>query len=72
MASGSNSGSDNNKDRDSRWYFTVEQLQNSPSRSQGIDAERELYYRQLAALMIQDMGQRLRVYPFLKKNQRKN
>lgn len=47
--------------KDSRWYFTSEQLQNSPSRSNGIDAEKELDYRQQAAHLIQDMGQRLRV-----------
>lgn len=54
MASG-----DNN--RDSRWYFTVEQLQTSPSRSQGMDAEKEMDLRQQAAYLIQEMGQRLRV-----------
>lgn len=59
MASGSSSSGDNSKD--SRWYFTVEQLQNSPSRSQGIDAEKEIDLRQQAAYLIQEMGQRLRV-----------
>lgn len=58
MASGSSSSGDN---KDSRWYFTVEQLQNSPSRSQGIDAEKEIDLRQQAAYLIQEMGQRLRV-----------
>lgn len=48
--------------KDSRWYFTVEQLRNSPSRSQGIDADKELDHRQQAAHLIQDMGQRIRVY----------
>lgn len=53
------SGSGENKDQ--RWYFTTEQLQNSPSRAQGIDADKELELRQQAAYLIQDMGQRLRV-----------
>lgn len=59
MASGSSSSGDSN--RDSKWYFTVEQLQNSPSRSQGIDADKEIDLRQQAAYLIQEMGQLLRV-----------
>lgn len=62
MASGS---VDQQKDKDLRWYLTVEQLQNSPSRQSGIDVDQELKHRQLAAYLIQDMGQRLRVYPFI-------
>ncbi|XP_064113023.1 cyclin-T2-like isoform X1 [Macrobrachium nipponense] len=46
---------------DERWYFTREELNNSPSRRCGIDAEKELSYRQQAAHYIQDMGQRLQV-----------
>ena len=49
-----------------RFYFTKEQLQNTPSRKNGIDAEKEQSYRQQAATLIQDMGQRLSVYPFAK------
>lgn len=49
---------------DERWYFTREQLANTPSRRHGIDADKELSYRQQAANFIQDMGQRLVVYPF--------
>lgn len=49
-----------------KWYFTKEQLQNSPSRKCGLDADKELAYRQQAANLIQDMGQRLQVYPFQK------
>lgn len=49
-----------------KWYFTKEQLQNSPSRKCGLDADKELAYRQQAANLIQDMGQRLQVYPFSK------
>lgn len=48
-----------------RWYFTKEELNNSPSRRCGIDAEKELSYRQQGANLIQDMGQRLQVYPFV-------
>lgn len=47
-----------------KWYFTKEQLQNSASRKCGLDADKELAYRQQAANLIQDMGQRLQVYPF--------
>ncbi|KAL4229407.1 Cyclin-T2 [Mactra antiquata] len=45
----------------SRWMFTSEQLLNTPSRKNGIDADKELSYRQQAANLIQDMGQRLQV-----------
>lgn len=47
-----------------RWYFTKEQLANTPSRECGTDADKELSYRQQSANFIQDMGQRLQVYPF--------
>lgn len=46
-----------------RWYFTREQLENSPSRRFGLDPDKELSYRQQAANLLQDMGQRLNVYP---------
>ncbi|XP_020714735.1 cyclin-T isoform X3 [Ceratitis capitata] len=49
------------KDKDSHWYFSAEQLINSPSRRQGIDADTELSYRQMTAYLIQEMGQRLQV-----------
>ncbi|XP_018105471.1 cyclin-T1 isoform X2 [Xenopus laevis] len=45
----------------SRWYFTREQLERSPSRRAGLDADKELSYRQQAANLLQDMGQRLNV-----------
>ena len=45
-----------------RWYFTKEELLNSPSRAHGVDPDKELSYRQQAASMIQDMGKRLNVY----------
>ncbi|KAM6233435.1 cyclin-T1 [Porphyrio hochstetteri] len=44
-----------------RWYFTREQLERSPSRRAGLDADKELSYRQQAANLLQDMGQRLNV-----------
>lgn len=49
----------------SRWFFTREQLENTPSRRCGVEADEELSHRQQAANLIQDMGQRLNVYPFL-------
>ncbi|XP_055620912.1 cyclin-T-like [Toxorhynchites rutilus septentrionalis] len=63
---GSSSGNANNGSGslardDSKWYFTAEQLANSPSRKCGMDADQELMYRQRAANLIQDMGQRLQV-----------
>lgn len=49
-----------------KWLFTRDQLENTPSRRCGIEADRELSYRQQAANLIQDIGQRLNVYPFWK------
>ena len=49
-----------------RWYFTKEELQRTPSVLSGIDAAKELSYRQQSANLIQDMGQRLVVYPSFK------
>ncbi|KAM9364414.1 cyclin-T2a isoform 2-T2 [Pholidichthys leucotaenia] len=45
----------------SKWFFTREQLENTPSRRCGVEPDRELSYRQQAANLIQDMGQRLNV-----------
>ncbi|XP_051865340.1 cyclin-T1-like isoform X2 [Pristis pectinata] len=44
-----------------RWCFSRQQLQDSPSRRGGVDWDRELSYRQQAANLVQDMGQRLSV-----------
>ena len=44
----------------SRWYWSREQLINTPSVAAGIAIEKELSYRQQAANFIQDMGQRLK------------
>lgn len=49
------------RDKDSMWYFTAEDLANSPSRRYGITPDQELSYRQMTAYLIQDMGQRLQV-----------
>ena len=46
----------------SRWIYSEKDLDNSPSRSDGIEKEKELSYRQQAANLIQDMGIRLQVY----------
>ncbi|XP_068102034.1 cyclin-T2 isoform X2 [Hyperolius riggenbachi] len=43
------------------WFFTREQLDTSPSRRCGVESDKELSYRQQAANLIQDMGQRLNV-----------
>ncbi|XP_028927357.1 cyclin-T2 isoform X1 [Ornithorhynchus anatinus] len=45
----------------SRWFFSREQLENTPSRRCEVEADKELSYRQQAANLIQDMGQRLNV-----------
>ncbi|XP_053184528.1 cyclin-T2a isoform X2 [Scomber japonicus] len=45
----------------SKWFFTREQLENTPSRRFGVEPDRELSYRQQAANLVQDMGQRLNV-----------
>ncbi|XP_069022541.1 cyclin-T2-like isoform X2 [Embiotoca jacksoni] len=44
-----------------KWLFSREQLENTPSRRCGIETDRELSYRQQAANLIQDIGQRLNV-----------
>ena len=48
-------------DKRNRWLFTREQLSSSPSRAHGVDATKELSYRQQTANFIQDMGRRLNV-----------
>lgn len=42
-----------------KWYYTHEQVLNSPSRRHGIEPERELRYRQESASFIFDASQRL-------------
>ncbi|XP_055840856.1 cyclin-T isoform X4 [Episyrphus balteatus] len=61
-SSGNSSSTSNEvKEKDSIWYFTSEQLANSPSRRHGISPDQELSYRQMTAYLIQEMGQRLQV-----------
>ncbi|KAL1021790.1 hypothetical protein UPYG_G00018000 [Umbra pygmaea] len=45
----------------SKWIFSREQLETTPSRRSGVESDKELSYRQQAANLIQDMGQRLNV-----------
>lgn len=45
-----------------KWYYTRQQIDNNPSRRAGLDPDKELSYRQQAANLLQDMGQRLNVY----------
>ncbi|CAG6021950.1 cyclin-T1 isoform 2-T2 [Menidia menidia] len=44
-----------------KWYYTRQQIESSPSRRAGLDPDKELSYRQQAANLLQDMGQRLNV-----------
>lgn len=48
-----------------RWYFDLEHIHSTPSIKCGYDHDKELSCRQQAANFIQDMGQRLQVYPFI-------
>lgn len=52
------------KPPEEKWLFSAEQLENTPSRRENVASAKELNYRQQAANLIQDMGQRLPVYPF--------
>ncbi|XP_017101317.2 cyclin-T [Drosophila bipectinata] len=62
-ASSGSSSSNNNLpfEKDKIWYFSNDQLANSPSRRCGIKSDDELQYRQMTAYLIQEMGQRLQV-----------
>uniref|UniRef100_A0A8C5GEH5 Cyclin-T1-like n=1 Tax=Gouania willdenowi TaxID=441366 RepID=A0A8C5GEH5_GOUWI len=44
-----------------KWYYTRQQIDDNPSRRAGLDPDKELSYRQQAANLLQDMGQRLNV-----------
>ncbi|CAG5088065.1 Similar to Ccnt1: Cyclin-T1 (Mus musculus) [Cotesia congregata] len=44
-----------------KWLFTYDQWMNTPSRKQGLDAEKELKYRQESASLISDAGQVLKL-----------
>ena len=54
-----------NEGSNKNWYFTKEQLLNTPSRKNDIDVKKELRLRQNASNLIHTMGQKLKVYPFL-------
>ncbi|XP_057322615.1 cyclin-T-like [Microplitis mediator] len=44
-----------------KWYFSKEELKNSPSSKDGISAEKELDHKQQAAYLINDLGKRLKL-----------
>ncbi|XP_077472317.1 cyclin-T1 isoform X1 [Stigmatopora argus] len=44
-----------------KWYYSRQEIDNNPSRRAGLDPDKELSYRQQAANLLQDMGQRLNV-----------
>ena len=46
---------------ETRWIFTADEVERSPSRVHGVDAEKEMGYRQSTANFIQDMGHRLKL-----------
>lgn len=60
MQAPTNASTTGNAER-SRWYFTKQDLAETPSIKSGIPFEKETSYRQQAANFIQDMGQHLRV-----------
>ena len=51
-----------------RWLFTKEQLSKTPSIKHGYSEEMEGAYRTNCANLIQNMGQRLQLYPFHNEN----
>jgi cyclin T len=61
MAANPGPNSTDSDDVRNRWVFTAEQLADTPSKKFGIDGEKESNYRQQAASLIQDMGQKLQV-----------
>ncbi|XP_030385298.1 cyclin-T [Scaptodrosophila lebanonensis] len=61
VATGGNANNNLPFEKDKIWYFSSDQLANSPSRRCGIKSDEELHYRQLTAYLIQEMGQRLQV-----------
>jgi hypothetical protein len=59
--SSSGGGASNPADKESRWIFAKEKIENSPSRLDGISIEDELNFRQDAAILITDLGAMLKV-----------
>ena len=47
-----------------RWIFSQEQVKNTPSRQHGMSAIAETHQRQQAANLVQEIGQKLQVYPY--------
>ena len=52
------------KEESNRWILSQEQVKNTPSRQQGMDDITETHQRQHAANLVQEIGQRLQVYPY--------
>lgn len=46
---------------ESRWLFSIETIENSPSRRDGLTVEQEMNERQDAALFISDLAAQLKV-----------
>ncbi len=46
---------------DNQWLFTLEQIKNSPSFRDGMDSDQELTFRQYTALLITDLGAKIKV-----------
>ncbi|XP_061684149.1 cyclin-T1 isoform X2 [Syngnathoides biaculeatus] len=44
-----------------KWYYSRQEIDDNPSRRAGLEPDKELSYRQQAANLLQDMGQRLNV-----------
>lgn len=44
-----------------KWYFSKEELKNSPSFKDGVSTEKELDHKQQAAYLINDLGKRLKL-----------
>lgn len=53
-----------------RWYFSSDLLRRTPSILSSMDPEKELSYRQQAASLVQDIGQKLNVYGSRQKSYR--
>jgi len=46
------------------WYYDAKDLENTPSRKDGIDKDTEDRYRKEGAKFINEVGQALNLYPF--------
>lgn len=52
-----------------KFYFTTEQLENTPSTKDGIFIDDEIKYRVKIATFLQALGEKLKTYPFQNYNQ---